>query len=344
MRNVQTLHSATAVLALRSRTVSAVLTRGAHGRLLQVRCTQRPLATADCPLLNAPSHGAGVADGLSDQGWPQYSVLKLQGYQLMKTRNYFSILAVIFVALMLQGCGFHTVDTGHRGIKVHFGQVTGDPLPEGLYYVNPFSTSVVQLDIRTLRFDTKEDTYTKDLQVATIQFTVNYALRPIAVGTIYKTVGVDWANTLMPQTLAQDVKDEIGKWDAPDLITSRQIASDHIFAAVRAHLSAVNIDVSSFFITDVAYTKAYDTAVENKVIASQRAQEEQNKTVQIQQQANQRVISATAEAQSMKIRADALSQNPKLVEWEAVQRWNGVLPQYMLSGNGTPFINVSPGR
>lgn len=29
----------------------------------------------------------------------------------------------------------------------------------------------------------------------------------------------------------------------------------------------------------------------------------------------------------------------KLVEYEAVQKWNGVLPQYMMGGT-TPFVNI----
>jgi len=49
---------------------------------------------------------------------------------------------------------------------------------------------------------------------------------------------------------------------------------------------------------------------------------------------------AKANAESMTIRANALSQNPKLVEWEAVQKWNGELPNYMLGG-ATPFINMT---
>ena len=42
----------------------------------------------------------------------------------------------------------------------------------------------------------------------------------------------------------------------------------------------------------------------------------------------------------MKIRATALSQNKALVEYEAVKKWDGKLPEYML-GNSVPFINVS---
>ena len=45
----------------------------------------------------------------------------------------------------------------------------------------------------------------------------------------------------------------------------------------------------------------------------------------------------------MAIRAQALSQNKSLVQYEAVQKWDGKMPQYML-GNSVPFINVSPSK
>lgn len=41
----------------------------------------------------------------------------------------------------------------------------------------------------------------------------------------------------------------------------------------------------------------------------------------------------------MSIRANALTQNKALVEYEAVQKWNGILPQYMM-GNSVPFVNL----
>ena len=65
-----------------------------------------------------------------------------------------------------------------------------------------------------------------------------------------------------------------------------------------------------------------------------------NKTVQVQEEARQKVIAAEAEARSMAIRAQALTQNKALVEYEAVKKWDGKLPEYML-GNSVPFINVT---
>ena len=42
----------------------------------------------------------------------------------------------------------------------------------------------------------------------------------------------------------------------------------------------------------------------------------------------------------MAIRAQALTQNKALVEYEAVKKWDGKLPEYMLGGS-VPFINLN---
>ena len=52
------------------------------------------------------------------------------------------------------------------------------------------------------------------------------------------------------------------------------------------------------------------------------------------------VLNAKAEAESIRIRANALEANAKLVEWEAVQKWDGKLPVYSMGG-AVPFINLS---
>jgi prohibitin 2 len=125
-----------------------------------------------------------------------------------------------------------------------------------------------------------------------------------------------------------------------DLIANRDKAANTAYESIRGHLADRNVEVSRFEITDIAYTREFENSVEQKVIAQQKAIEEQNRTKQIEEQARQKVLSAEAEAKSIQIRAQALEQNAKLVEWEAVQKWNGVLPQYMLSGGAVPFINL----
>lgn len=70
------------------------------------------------------------------------------------------------------------------------------------------------------------------------------------------------------------------------------------------------------------------------------AEKAKNDTIRIQEEANQKLIQAKAEAEAMGIKSEALSKNKSLVEYEAVQKWNGELPQYV--GTGMPFLNLSP--
>jgi len=82
-----------------------------------------------------------------------------------------------------------------------------------------------------------------------------------------------------------------------------------------------------------------EKAVEDKVKAQQKALEAKNKTVQIEEEAKQALMSAKANAEAMRIQAQALTQNKALVEYEAVKKWDGKLPQYMM-GNSVPFVNL----
>jgi regulator of protease activity HflC (stomatin/prohibitin superfamily) len=255
--------------------------------------------------------------------------------------------AVIFIAifvLSIAGCGIKVVDTGQRGVKTRFGEITSTSLPEGLYFYNPITSNIIEIDTRVQRQDGDTESYTRDVQQAHIKYTLNYRLQQDKAHIVYRDVGRDWEQKLIPQVVLGTLKEVVGKWDAVDLIANRDKAGQSAFEAIRNNLAERNVEVSRFEITDISYTHEFENSVEAKVIAQQRAIEEQNRTKQIEEQARQKVLSAEAEAKSMQIRAQALEQNAKLVEWEAVQKWNGVLPQYML-GNGTmPFINLQPGK
>jgi len=252
-------------------------------------------------------------------------------------------LLCLVPAVLLSACGFEIVDTGHRGVETRFGSVVSESMPEGLYFYNPFTSNIIQLDTRLQRWDDHTGTYTKDVQQAQIKFTVNYRLNAEHAHIIFKEVGRDWDNKLVPQVVQGQLKEIIGKWNAVELIGARDKAQTEAFAAIRDSLADKNVSVVSFEITDIEYTPQFEKSVEDKVIAEQRSIEEQNRTKQVEEQAKQRLLSAEAEAKSIQIRARALEQNAKLVELEAVQKWDGKLPQYMM-GNSVPFLNLPGGR
>lgn len=258
------------------------------------------------------------------------------------------------VTVILVSCSMNTVDTGHRGVKVRFGEVMGVGLTEGLYFVNPFTTHIEDVDTRIQKWAGKTQAYTKDVQQATIHFTLNYRLDPAKAHVIYQSVGQDWANKLVGQVVFEEMKREVGQHEAVDLVSQRDAAARKIETNIVRLLGSRDVIATGFQLTNIDYTPEFEHSVEAKVIAQQKAIEEQNRTVQIREQAAQKVetakgnaeatiLNAKAEAESIQIRARALEQNAKLVEWEAVQKWNGVLPQYSL-GAAVPFVNVPTGK
>ena len=263
---------------------------------------------------------------------------------IAKIAMWIAVAIIAIVVLSVAGCGIKVVDTGHRGIETRFGKVVSESLDEGIYFYNPITSAIVEMDTRVQRKDGETDTYTRDVQQAVIKYTLNYRLQQNAAHLMYRDVGRDWDDRLVPQVVLGTLKEVVGKWDAVDLIANRDKAGLAAFEAIRRNLGERYVDVSRFEITDIAYTHEFENSVEQKVIAQQKAIEEQNRTKQIEEQARQKVLSAEAEAKSMQIRAEALEQNAKLVEWEAVQKWNGVLPQYVLGSGATPFINLNPGK
>jgi regulator of protease activity HflC (stomatin/prohibitin superfamily) len=232
------------------------------------------------------------------------------------------------------------VDTGHRGVKTTFGKVQSESLPEGLYFYNPLTSNIIELDTRVLRWDDQTQAYTKDVQQAEIKFAVNYRLHQDKAHLAFAEVGVDWSEKLMPQIVLGAIKNEMGQWNAVDIIANRAVVQNKITDTIAAALLTKNIDVERFEITNIDYDVAFEKAVEQKVIAQQEAIREQNRTKQIEEQAHQKVLQAEAEAKSIQIRAQALERNAKLVEWEAVQKWDGKLPQYMLGSGAMPFIQL----
>ena len=64
-----------------------------------------------------------------------------------------------------------------------------ESLPEGLYFFNPFTSTIVEMDTRVQRVDAETDTYTRDVRQAGIKYTLNYRLQQNAAHLMYRDIG-----------------------------------------------------------------------------------------------------------------------------------------------------------
>lgn len=241
---------------------------------------------------------------------------------------------------MLVGNGCSQVGTGQRGIKTVWGKVTDEPKPEGLYFYNPISSRLVMMDIRAINAEYKTECYTRDIQQAEIKLNVIYNVIAEKAHELYRTVGKDYKSRIISPILSSILKDIIGKYNADKIIGMRDIVAGEILEIIKPKMDEYGINIQSVILSDIAYSDVFENAIEAKQVAEQKALEAKNKTVQIEEEAKQKLVTAEAEAKSMEIRAKALEQNRSLVEYEAVQKWNGVLPVNMYGSAPMPYISV----
>lgn len=252
------------------------------------------------------------------------------------------IAIVILVMAFIVFCNpIAIVGVGERGVKVTLGKVSPQSFTEGVHLITPFISKIKVMDVKTQKTNISTEVYTKDIQQAKINYVVNYNLQPENAYKMYREVGMDYVDKILMPAVEGNIKDVIGRWNAQDLVANRAVATADILQKLQTQLQDKYINVTSFQIIDINYSEVFEKAIESKVTAEQEALKAKNKTVQIEEEAKQKVISAEAEAKSMRIRATALTQNKALVEYEAVQKWDGKLPDYMM-GNSVPFVNMTP--
>ena len=250
------------------------------------------------------------------------------------------VILVLLVGVILFCNPIAIVGAGERGVKVTLGKVSPQSYSEGVHLVTPFISKIKVMDVKTQKTGLATEVYTKDIQQAKINYVINYNLEPENAHKMYREVGLDYVNKILMPVVEGSIKDVIGKWNAQDLVANRATATKDILAQIQMQTKGKYISVTSFQIIDINYSDVFEKAIESKVTAEQEALKAKNKTVQVEEEARQKIISAEAEAKSMAIRAHALTQNKALVEYEAVQKWDGKLPEYMM-GNSIPFINLA---
>lgn len=121
---------------------------------------------------------------------------------------------------------------------------------------------------------------------------------------------------------------------------------------IRSKLDPVGIRIVKLsWMDDLQYPAQVRASINAKIEATQRALLRENEVAQskaeaeklrvaAQGEADARLTRAKAEAEAIAIKAKALRDNPGILQLNAIDKWNGVLPQYMTGGTTVPFVPV----
>lgn len=271
------------------------------------------------------------------------------------------IIVLIVLFVIFSASPFFTVEQGEAGVVLRFGRISQIASP-GLHFKLPVIDHVQRMSTRTeKRAYDKVQSYSRDVQEASVRLSVNYHVPFDKIGEVYSRYGTNYAERVIDPVVPDRFKKVFGQYQAATVVSERVRLGQLIEEAIRSSVpEGIVIDTVQFENVDfsVAYIKAIEAAAGAEAAVRQSRNElererveAEKRVVQAQAQAQQITLRAQADAESIRLRGEAEARaiaakakafidNPGYSTLVAVERWNGVLPQTMLPGSALPFISV----
>ena len=222
------------------------------------------------------------------------------------------VAVVIIIASLVLG-SFTTIPAGHRGVVIRFSAATGRILDEGLQTKLPFLDSVVEMSVRTQKYEADSSAVTNDLQDVSTTIALNWHLNPGMTAEVYKTLGLQFIDRIAAPAIQETIKQVTSKFNAEDLILRRDEVKNAIAESLSIRLAERGIITETLSITNFQFSATFTAAIEAKVAAEQAVLEAKNTLERVKVEAQQREEQAKGEANARIAQAEGEAEYIRLV-------------------------------
>lgn len=270
--------------------------------------------------------------------------------ELLEKYSWFlSLFVGIFILLFFS---VRIVPVGHLSVVKHWGKVNHELiLSEGLHFVTPVRTTLEYINVKLLKFNQKTSASSKDLQIVTTVVSIQFSLGEVS--ELYQKIGTEELVThiLLKPAVEESVKAVTAQYTAEELIKKRPEVKVQIGNTISAFLEKTlqgkDLSPRSLFVANVAITEfdfsdEFNKSIEMKVRAEQQALQAKNEKIKkitdAEAIAQKIEIESMATAAAIRREARALRENPHLIEYKRMEKWDGKLPE--VTGGVIPMFDV----
>lgn len=231
----------------------------------------------------------------------------------------------VFVLILASSATTYVVEPGTRGIKVTLGKAADQFLPEGFGFKTPFVTSIVEVNIRQRTRIVRAECFSSDLQQVIMELCVLYRVPEQSVVQIYKEFAGDPFDSLIAPRVQEALKEVTAMQTAVQIVKNREEIKQKAITAAKLKIGTL-LTVEDIVIKNLELSSELGRAIEAKMVAEQQAAQARFTQVQTQVEAETAVIRARGEAEAIKVRGEALRQQPSFLRLQMVERWSGKSP------------------
>ncbi|KAJ7556772.1 hypothetical protein O6H91_05G097500 [Diphasiastrum complanatum] len=233
----------------------------------------------------------------------------------------------------------YNVEGGHRAIV--FNRLVGikdKVYPEGTHIMIPWFDRPIIYDVRARPNLVESTSGSRDLQM--VRITLRVLTRPMAdhLPTIYRTLGRDYAEKVLPSIVHETLKAVVAQYNASQLITQREVVSREIWRVLNDRAVGFNIALDDVSITNLTFGKEFTAAIEAKQVAAQEAERAKFVVDKAEQDKRSAIIRAQGEAKSAQLIGDAISNNPAFITLRKIEAGREIANTISNSSNKV-FLN-----
>ncbi len=230
---------------------------------------------------------------------------------------------------------FVTVPAGERAAVFDMFQGVEDrTLTEGTHLLKPIIERPVLYDVRTQTY-TMSGTYDEgekkgddsvtalsaDGQHVKIDMTVRYHLRPDEISQLHDKIGPAYVEKIIRPTAQTVVRNVVSKYTVTQLYSAaRSDIEKSMYEEMKGDISKYYISLDELLLRNISFSDAFAQAIEQKQVALQDAERMKYVLQKEEAEKERKIIAATGEAEAIRRRAQALKENPLLVQYEYVQK------------------------
>ncbi|KAJ5151237.1 Prohibitin-2 [Penicillium canariense] len=212
------------------------------------------------------------------------------------------------------------VDGGHRAIKYsRVGGVKKEIFSEGTHFRIPWLETAIIYDVRAKPRNIASLTGTKDLQMVNITCRVLSRPRVDALPQIYRTLGQDFDERVLPSIVNEVLKSVVAQFNASQLITQRENVARLVRENLARRAARFNIALDDVSLTHLTFSPEFTAAVEAKQVAQQDAQRAAFVVDKARQEKQAFIVRAQGEARSAELIGDAIKKSRSYIELRKIE-------------------------